>query len=159
MQCYCGSKQTFSQCCQPFIKHVKPVENCEQLMRSRYSAYCLKDAAYIYATNHPSMQADNSLQQITDFANTSHFINLQVFCSKQDNTVGSVQFMVSYLQGNVLVTFTETSRFVFEQNWLYTAGQLIEQPTVKNGRNDLCPCGSKKKFKQCLFHLPSGSLN
>ncbi|WP_449356713.1 SEC-C metal-binding domain-containing protein [Alishewanella longhuensis] len=29
---------------------------------------------------------------------------------------------------------------------------------MKIGRNDLCPCGSGKKFKQCAIHQLSGQL-
>ena len=29
------------------------------------------------------------------------------------------------------------------------AGETFERPGVKIGRNDPCPCGSGKKYKQC----------
>ena len=159
VRCFCGSEQSLLQCCQPYISNIKQVDNCEQLMRSRYSAYCLKDAAYIFATYHPNMQLNNSLQQISEFAQSSHFLNLQLLSSQQENYEGWVKFTVSYLQGNTLFKFTENSRFVFDSRWLYVTGDLTESPSIKIGRNDLCPCGSQKKFKQCLMHLPSGSLN
>ncbi|WNO60826.1 YchJ family protein [Rheinheimera sp. MMS21-TC3] len=159
MRCFCGSQQSLIQCCQPYINNTQQVQNCEQLMRSRYSAYCLKDSAYIYATYHPSMRLNNSIQQITDFAQSSHFINLQIISSQQESNEGWVKFTVAYLQGNTLFQFTENSRFVFDTRWLYVAGDLTEYPSKKIGRNDLCPCGSKKKLKQCLIHLPSGSSN
>jgi SEC-C motif domain protein len=127
-------------------------------MRSRYTAYCIKDAAYIFATYHPTMHTTNTLQQISEFAQASHFISLQVRLSQQETNTGNVQFTVRYLQGNNLFEFSESSRFVFETSWLYVAGELTEQPSQKIGRNDLCPCGSKKKFKQCLIHIPSGCV-
>lgn len=31
--------------------------------------------------------------------------------------------------------------------------------TPKLGRNELCPCGSKKKFKKCCRNLPTNPLS
>lgn len=157
MLCYCGSLSAYAECCRPFIIQLKQPETCEQLMRSRYSAYCIKNADYIYMTYHPTQRLANSIQQIADFANNSHFIKLDIMASQQTDNQGSVRFSVSYLQNNLLFEFLETSEFIFEDSWLYTTGRLIESPTLKVGRNDKCPCGSNKKFKQCVEHLPSGS--
>ncbi|MBT0727133.1 YecA family protein [Rosenbergiella australiborealis] len=41
------------------------------------------------------------------------------------------------------------------QYWLFYAQQNTPQPKIaetKVGRNDPCPCGSGKKFKQCCLH-------
>ncbi|RAP32393.1 hypothetical protein DID76_00285 [Candidatus Marinamargulisbacteria bacterium SCGC AG-414-C22] len=48
--CYCNSKQLYSICCKPFITHQKKPETALKLMRSRYTAFCLKDASYIKST-------------------------------------------------------------------------------------------------------------
>jgi uncharacterized protein YecA (UPF0149 family) len=29
---------------------------------------------------------------------------------------------------------------------------ISDSPTTKVGRNDLCPCGSGKKYKKCCLH-------
>ncbi|MBN8445434.1 MAG: SEC-C domain-containing protein [Gammaproteobacteria bacterium] len=36
--------------------------------------------------------------------------------------------------------------------WRYIDGVLSNRPSKSIGRNDACPCGSGKKFKQCLVH-------
>jgi preprotein translocase subunit SecA len=43
-----------------------------------------------------------------------------------------------------------------EQAFL-AANQTITRGAPKVGRNDPCPCGSGKKFKQCHGKLDSGS--
>lgn len=65
------------------------------------------------------------------------------------------------------------AKFCEEQGWHYIAGIEpdkpedfsdlkflldAEQPTLKVGRNDPCPCGSKKKFKKCCLDLPSPGM-
>lgn len=127
-------------------------------MRSRYSAYCSHDIDYIFRTYHPSKLPENSLAAIKLFADSSHFIALQVNSSEQTETGGVVDFTVRYLQGNVLQQFNERSRFVYEHRWYYLDGILTNAPAIKISRNDTCPCGSGKKFKHCTEHTPSGQM-
>lgn len=51
--CPCGGP-AFSTCCQPFIEGAAIAPSAEALMRSRYTAYTLRDEAYLRATWHPS---------------------------------------------------------------------------------------------------------
>lgn len=158
MYCYCGSGQTFGSCCLPFLLNNATATRCEQLMRSRYSAYCHQDIDYIYRTYHPSMQPHNPPDALAAFAHSSHFLALQILSSEQNATEGFVSFKVRYLQQNLLFEFTERSRFVLlDTDWFYIDGVLAEQPVVKIARNDLCPCKSGKKYKQCSVHRLSGN--
>lgn len=158
MYCYCGSKLLFDECCLPFITGKQIPQHCEQLMRSRYSAYCHKNIEYIYKTYHASTRADNPIDAILSFAAQSHFINLAILSSNSESDEGFVTFTVRYLQQNVLCQFTEKSRFIMEQGrWYYLNGELEDAPTVKISRNDPCPCNSGKKFKQCTVHKTSGN--
>ena len=38
---------------------------------------------------------------------------------------------------------------------VHNPAQPIRRTTVKTGRNDLCPCGSGKKFKRCCLNRPA----
>lgn len=157
MLCYCGSACMFSACCQPYIAGQAIIGNCEQLMRSRYSAYCHHETAYIYNTYHPSVRAANPISAIAKFANSVHFTKLSVLSSEQATSDGYVCFNVMYIQNNLLCEFTERSRFVFDNTWLYQDGVLTDKAPIKIGRNDFCPCNSGKKFKQCFTHQLSGN--
>lgn len=126
-------------------------------MRSRYSAYCLRDIDYIYCTYHPSCRADNPKLALAAFADNSHFIALKVLSCEQSSLQGYVSFNVRYIQQNMLYEFTERSRFVFEDAWYYVDGVMTDIAPVKLHRNTLCPCNSGHKFKQCSPHRLSGS--
>lgn len=147
----------FDSCCQPFLAGMAVADSCEKLMRSRYSAYCLRDIDYIYRTYHSSVRADNPKPALAAFAANSHFIAVKVLSYEQNNQQGYVNFNVRYMQQNVLYEFTERSRFVLEDAWYYLDGVLTDSAPLKISRNELCPCGSGKKFKQCTIHRPSGS--
>jgi SEC-C motif-containing protein len=157
MQCYCGSAKEFSLCCLPLISGQAKAEHCEQLMRSRYSAYCHRNIHYLHQTYHPSKQAANSLASLAVFADSSHFIKLTILSSEQTATEGYVSFSVRYIQQSTLYEFTERSRFVYDKAWYYIDGILDDKAPVKIGRNELCPCGSAKKLKHCVVHRLSGN--
>ena len=53
-RCPCLSGEVFGACCGRFLGGEADAPTAEQLMRSRYSAFVVGDAAYLLATWHPS---------------------------------------------------------------------------------------------------------
>lgn len=160
MGCYCGSQQTFAECCQPLLNGKQVASNCEQLMRSRYSAFCHGEANYLQQSCVPSLRNEQSPDTLQPFITQSHFTQLHIIQSsnvKSNADQGFVEFTVYFIQANILHGFREHA--LFERSggqWFYAGGQLTDLPTSKIGRNDLCPCKSEKKFKACQPHQPSG---
>ncbi len=108
-------------------------------MRSRYSAYVLKNSDYIRDTWHPTtrpLQLDLSEED-------SAWQRLLIIASGEE----WVEF-AAFVAGGQL---HERSRFVHEQGrWYYLDGEML--PPVRDekpGRNAPCPCGSGKKYKRC----------
>ena len=157
MLCYCGSAKSFTLCCWPLLSGQTTAQTCEQLMRSRYSAYCHNEINYIHQTYHVSTRADNAVTALSQFAKSCHFVSLNVNSVEEHADEGYVHFCVSYIQHNLLCQFSERSRFVYQNGWYYIDGVLQDASPVKIGRNDLCPCGSNKKFKLCTEHKLSGN--
>ncbi|WP_327091205.1 YchJ family metal-binding protein [Nonomuraea sp. NBC_01738] len=52
MTCPCGSAQPYDDCCGPLHRGEAKAETPERLMRSRYSAFAVGDAAYLLRTWH-----------------------------------------------------------------------------------------------------------
>tara|TARA_R110002126_G_scaffold291595_1_gene454075 strand:- start:577 stop:990 length:414 start_codon:yes stop_codon:yes gene_type:complete len=131
-------------------------------MRSRYSAYCCKNIDYIFQTYHPDQHRHNAKNQIAEFANAVHFVGLTITKQNEDepalaDNARTVSFVAHYINGNKLESLVETSRFILGERWYYYDGDIGTTTTVNVGRNDRCPCGSGKKFKQCIVHLNSGA--
>ena len=153
--CPCDSRKTFAQCCEPFLAGKEIPKTAEILMRSRYSAYVLKDHAYLLRTWHDSSRPDeNTLDMPDDFAWTG----LEVLSTEgggEDDVSGTVEFVAHYRTPKITNKPHEKSRFVREDNqWYYVDGDTIPaQPlkSVKVGRNEPCPCGSGKKYKKCCL--------
>ena len=53
-ECPCGSGATYGACCGPLHEGTATASTAEQLMRSRYTAFAVRDADYLLATWHPA---------------------------------------------------------------------------------------------------------
>jgi len=52
-ECPCGSGEGYPRCCGRFHSGAAQAPTAEALMRSRYAAFALGDAAYLFRTWHP----------------------------------------------------------------------------------------------------------
>ena len=145
--CSCGSGKKLVDCCLPVIEGIESASTAEQLMRSRYTAYALEDGDYLLRSWH----ADTRPHSISVNKDALTWTGLTVCgCSdgQHDDESGEVEFIACYEQSGRSGKVHENSRVVFEQGqWLYLDGET--KPTIKVGRNSLCPCGSGKKYKRC----------
>lgn len=53
MNCPCGSRQEYAQCCKRYHENPKEVSSALALMRARYSAYAMKNSAFLVETTLP----------------------------------------------------------------------------------------------------------
>ncbi len=170
MNCPCESNKPLEACCEPFIKGSSYPETAEQLMRSRYTAYVLKDIQYIKKTLARESLSDFDEKASIEWAHNAQWKGLQVLSVKKgqsQDTKGTVEFIAKYSDGNTTLEHHEVSEFRKNNqgHWVFVDGHahtheegqghhhhkqetvVREQPKV--GRNDPCPCGSGKKFKKC----------
>lgn len=145
--CPCGSALEYSVCCQRYLsgEHVAP--NPSHLMRSRYSAFVLKQVDYLINTWHSSCQAAGFRQDIENGFAQTEWLGLTIFehTDSEDAHEGYVSFVARFKEHGKPGAIIERSRFLKENGqWYYIDGT---RPTF--GRNDPCPCGSGKKFKKC----------
>src|SRR5687768_13870447 len=57
--CHCGSQKIYISCCAPLLSGVLPAATAEALMRSRYTAYAVKNEPYLLQTWHKSTRPKN----------------------------------------------------------------------------------------------------
>lgn len=147
INCPCGLKQAYERCCGRFIEKNKLPETAEQLMRSRYTAYSQANVAYIEQTMRDAALKDFNAEQVKVWAEQVEWLGLTVTDHQEDGDYATVTFIASCLAGDQRQNIVEKSEFQkIDGRWYYLDGQ---QPNV--GRNDLCPCGSGKKYKKCCM--------
>ncbi|WP_461538039.1 YchJ family protein [Spongorhabdus nitratireducens] len=158
--CYCGSNNNYENCCLPFHNQSAKPETAEQLMRSRYSACCLKKVDYLLATTWPPHQNQLDASELSSWLDRTHWHQLTIVQTTQgqsNNSRGTVQFKASFSEppSKVQQEHDEHSDFIKEkEQWYFIHPGLTPLPpavSVTVGRNDPCPCGSGKKFKKCCM--------
>lgn len=148
--CPCQSGKNYADCCGKFhLKQALP-NTAEELMRSRYCAYVLKNIPYIQATTVPSQQVLLEISALTEWAETTQWLGLQIL---KTETLGKIHAAVEFnaiFQGeNGEQSHQERSIFVKIDECWYFVDPTVPLPTLKQP----CICGSGKKFKHCCGGL------
>lgn len=143
MLCPCGSDRDYKACCGPFHKRVTIAQTPEELMRSRYAAFALGEAQYLYETSLQKHHAPDELEQLKAQMGQVEWLKLEV-TDAHDNIVA---FKAYYRDESGIHLLHEKSTFVYlDSHWFYDTGELYN---TKIERNESCPCGSGKKYKKC----------
>ncbi len=123
--CPCGNTLEFEQCCGQYISGSATAPTAEALMRSRYTAYTLKDEPYVLATWHTSTRPEK-LELAADTA--TKWIGLEVKRhQQQDDTHAIVEFVAKFKINGRAQRMHEISNFVKEdRKWFYMDGEFDE---------------------------------
>lgn len=158
--CPCGLERPFEECCGPIINGA-PAPTAEALMRSRYSAHVTGAYEYLDTSIHPDMRGEVTAEEIKEWSSQMEWTGLEVESVKagrEEDETGEVTFVAHYSLGGVPQILREQAFFrKVEGNWFYVEGMVEGQGTYRRetpkvGRNELCPCGSGKKFKKCCMN-------
>lgn len=149
LPCPCKSERSYQTCCAPLHKQLQQASSCEQLMRSRYSAFVLQLGDYLFTTYHVDYRGNLTAEQLAE--KTVEWKNLQIIDSDTGEKTGFVEFKAWFIHNKQLSCHHERSNFVkSHEQWLYCDGIIYpEQNSGKIERNQPCPCASGKKFKKC----------
>ncbi len=121
-------------------------------MRSRYTAYVLRNADYLSRTWHP---ATRPVELGLDDGTTWQGLTvIRTSGGSENDERGIVEFTARCRVKETPGSLHEISEFVRQQGrWFYLDGDSPKRMPVKSGnkigRNEPCPCGSGKKYKRC----------
>ncbi|CDG80683.1 YchJ family protein [Janthinobacterium agaricidamnosum] len=138
--CPCGGP-AYASCCGPYVSGAAIAPTAETLMRSRYTAYTLRNETYLRTTWHPSTCPPDAL-----FADeeTVHWLGLEVKSAlrlrqrkaesadqPEEINRDSVEFVARYKVNGRAQRLHEVSRFVREMGdgglrWFYLDGSFPE---------------------------------
>ncbi|WP_338067859.1 YchJ family protein [Pseudomonas jilinensis] len=144
--CPCGSQQSYAECCQSWHQGL-PAPSAEKLMRSRYCAYVLELIDYLVATTLPAQQALLAREAMSQWSRDSQWLGLEVEQVVAGDARGQVTFIAYWADPDgSRHSHRECSDFVNKAGHWYF---IDPNHPIKAGRNEPCPCGSGRKFKQC----------
>ncbi|MDE6735490.1 MAG: YchJ family protein, partial [Desulfovibrio sp.] len=156
--CPCGSGKPLAACCGPYLAGEAWPETAEALMRSRYTAYALRNYPWLVETTHPAARADVSAEALAAQCKGVRWLRLDVekcVDAPEPDGADMVEFHALYELDGVVRQIGERSAFVRDEGRLYYMDGTALRPAAyrreapKVGRNDPCPCGSGKKYKKC----------
>ena len=122
--CPCGSTRLYPECCG--LWHAgAPAPDAQTLMRSRYSAYVLRNEQYLLATWHPDTRP-----RAIQFSDNQKWLGLNVIDASITGAASAeVEFIArSRVSNAAALRQHERSRFVREGGrWFYVDGDMVEQ--------------------------------
>jgi SEC-C motif-containing protein len=141
--CPCGGGP-YVHCCGPYLDGASVPQSAEQLMRSRYSAYTLRDEAYLRATWHAStlpagaiVDPDEKLQWLgLEVKSALRLRQRKADLPEEQQMSGArdtVEFVARFKVGGRAHRLHEVSRFVREPDrlgalrWFYVDGSFPEK--------------------------------
>ena len=125
-------------------------------MRARFTAHVAHDFAFLHRTYRPTAGKPYVEQPGKP---ATEWTRLVVHSHDAGSTLGTacVDFSAYGIEDGAETVLHEKAEFVLQDGaWIYTR-PLREGPAPfkasapKPGRNDPCPCGSGRKYKQCCL--------
>ena len=156
--CPCNSGKAYGECCGPILDGGAKAETAEALMRARYTAYVTEHIPFLKDSAVKAVQDEFDEEESTAWSRAARWHGLEIIRTeggqKGDKT-GVVEFRATYTANGEFCNHHEVSTFVKEKGgWKFEDGEIVKDEPIRReepkvGRNDLCPCGSGKKYKKC----------
>jgi SEC-C motif-containing protein len=121
--CPCCSNKNYTDCCGKYLEKGEIAPTAEALMRSRYTAYALRNLSYLLTSWHPDTRP--TLRDLEEGQKIS-WLRLKVNRhEQQDESHALVEFEARYKVGGRAYRFSEISRFIRENGrWFYLDGMV-----------------------------------
>ncbi|MDT0343999.1 YchJ family protein [Streptomyces litchfieldiae] len=121
--CPCGRPEPYQRCCGRYHSGEAAAPTAEALMRSRYSAFALRDADYLLHTWHPRTRPPR-----IEFGAGTRWLGLEILDTRDGtalHTTGTVTFQARHTDSGRPGFLRERSRFErVDGAWVYVDGDL-----------------------------------
>ncbi|WP_241795394.1 YchJ family protein [Microbacterium sp. C5A9] len=121
-RCPCGSGDVLGACCGPLLDGA-PAPTAERLMRSRYTAFALRDADHLRASWHASTRPTDI--DLDDDLHWRRLVIVDRVAGGPFDRDGVVEFEAFWRLGGERGSLRERSRFVRDdRRWFYVDGEI-----------------------------------
>jgi SEC-C motif-containing protein len=154
--CPCGSGKNFGDCCEQILSGRRPAANAEELMRARFTAHVTHDFRFLHESHRPTAGKPYVAEEGTPVMQWTKLV-VHAHETGSDSDKAFVDFSAYGTEEGVEKVLHEKAEFLrINGTWLYNREARLgpapyKASAPKVGRNDPCPCGSGKKYKQCCL--------
>ncbi len=142
MTCPCGSGVAYTACCAPLHRGQREAPDASALMRSRYAAFALKDARYLWRTLHAdhddrARPQEQVTRELREACSASRYLGLRILDAREPGAdgVARVLFVAKVFRKGRDLSFVEASDFAREgdaQAWRYLRGDAQALEAVRS---------------------------
>ncbi|MGP9538924.1 YchJ family protein [Brachybacterium sp. AOP43-C2-M15] len=126
-RCPCGSGDDFGTCCGPVLRQERRAGTAQALMRSRYTAFAVRDLEHLLRSWHPSTAPDRD-DLAASLEQEVRWLRLEIRGTSAGgpfDDAGTVEFVAISRSPQGRQVQRENSRFVREGGaWLYVDGEV-----------------------------------
>ena len=154
--CPCGSGKNWGDCCEPIIAGARVAATAELLMRARFTAHVLRDYRFLHETHRPTAGKPYVAEEGEPVMLWTKLV-VHAHETGSDPDKAFVDFSAYGTDDGVEKVLQEKAEFIrINGAWLYNREARLgpapyKAAVPKPGRNEPCPCGSGKKYKQCCL--------
>ncbi|MGP9682827.1 YchJ family protein [Brachybacterium sp. AOP3-A1-3] len=126
-RCPCGRGDTFGACCGPVLRQERRAATAEALMRSRYTAFAVRDVDHLLRSWHPRERPDRDELEdsLEDGTRWLHLSIQKTTAGGPFDDTGTVEFTAVARSPQGRQEQHEISRFVREDGvWYFVDGEL-----------------------------------
>ncbi len=124
LPCPCGRDAAYADCCGALHEGRATASTAEQLMRSRYTAFVVRNAAYLQQT-----WSSRTRPRTVEFTPNLHWTGLEILATTDGSpfhTEGTVEFRAHFTLNGEADSHHEHSTFTRENgSWVYVAALPI----------------------------------
>lgn len=157
MKCKCDSELEFSDCCGPILDGaIAPT--AEALLRARFTAFAIRSLDFVDRTHAPEVREDFNRAEAENLAENCTWNRLYVIRISENSESTEIEFVadVTFREKRMLRGAASKFRRI-NGEWFFVSSKnlahVAHKVRPKIGRNDVCSCGSGKKYKKCCATL------
>jgi len=125
MQCPCGSEKTYEACCGVYHHGEETPTTAESLMRSRYSAFIVKEYDYLEETLDPQTFFDFDNEANRAWAESVELFKLEILRAEESGNKAVVEFKAHFRQDGAEHIHHEISKFRKQAGvWYFREGKV-----------------------------------
>lgn len=122
--CPCCSGKLYEECCEPFHSKKAFPKTAEELMRSRYTAFAIPNADYLWETTLPNKRKFHHKTELENWGKENIWTKLEIIHSSEKEVEFKAYFTDKFGEENIHHEFSTFKKV--DKKWYYVSGKFLD---------------------------------